>query len=347
MRRGEAALTGVLVALAATTGRSAHGDDGKNRDAVSAEALFAEGRRLMASGNYAEACPKFADSETLDPAPGTALNLAACYEKLGKLATAWAAFQSAESLARRAGQYDRASAARERASALEPTLSRLTVSVPDGSLVAGLEVRCDDHPVLMSEWGLPLPRDGGAHQVAASAPGRKTWQTRAELQPSGQQLVVTVPRLEDALPAAAEPPAPPSLPPPVAPSSRVPSGAETAAAPTASAPAASVAVPARGSPQHTHRTIGLAAGGAGIATILAGAVTWVVAKSQYNGATNEHGPSRVDDSARAVHLANAGGLLVTIGAAMTVSGGVLWWTSPSSPARVGTDGRELLLRGSF
>src|SRR5882757_7808503 len=60
--------------------RVAHAGE-KGPDAVRAEALFDEGRRLMTAGDFTAACPKFASSQALDPAIGTALNLANCYEK--------------------------------------------------------------------------------------------------------------------------------------------------------------------------------------------------------------------------------------------------------------------------
>src|SRR5215472_11856203 len=100
----------------------------KSADAARAEALFAEGRKLMSSGDYAAACPKFADSQALDPAPGTALNLAACYEKAGKLASAWAAYKTAQASAEAAGQRARADAAKKKAAALEAQLSRVTIT---------------------------------------------------------------------------------------------------------------------------------------------------------------------------------------------------------------------------
>src|SRR5437764_5986851 len=74
---------------------------------ATAEALFEDGKRLASAGEYAAACPKFAASQKLDPAVGTALNLADCYEKLGRTACAWAEFRSAEAGARSIGSKDR------------------------------------------------------------------------------------------------------------------------------------------------------------------------------------------------------------------------------------------------
>jgi uncharacterized protein HemY len=76
-------------------------------DKATAEALFAEGRRLMSSGNYATACQKFAASQKLDPALGTSLNLADCYDKSGRTASAWAESRDAAAAAHRVGSKDR------------------------------------------------------------------------------------------------------------------------------------------------------------------------------------------------------------------------------------------------
>jgi hypothetical protein len=64
-------------------------------DKAAAQALFDAGKRLLSERKYAEACPKLAESQRLDPAPGTLMNLADCYEKAGLTASAWATWLEA------------------------------------------------------------------------------------------------------------------------------------------------------------------------------------------------------------------------------------------------------------
>src|SRR5580704_14583725 len=113
-----------------------------NANAAAAEVLFAEGRRLVNAGDFANACPKFAESERLDPSVATLLNLGACYEKAGRTASAWATFREAISAAQAAKRDDYLQTAQKRATALEPTLSRIIISEHDTS-TAGLEIKRD------------------------------------------------------------------------------------------------------------------------------------------------------------------------------------------------------------
>src|SRR5580700_7484247 len=69
-------------------------------DSAKAEALFREASRLLAKKQYPEACAKFAESKRLEPGIGVTLYLGDCYERVGRTASAWAAFRDAEALAR-------------------------------------------------------------------------------------------------------------------------------------------------------------------------------------------------------------------------------------------------------
>lgn len=329
MRPSCSVLAGLLVAF--TLHRGSALADGKSPDKVRAEALFDEGRRLMAARDYASACPKFVESQSLDPAPGTTLNLATCYERAEKLASAWEAFRSAESAAQTAGQKDRAAYARKKAAKLQPELSRLTITVPQSAQVAGLEIRCVGEPLQPPEWGVAVPRDGGGYEIVATAPGKKSWTTRVELKPKGDSLVVDVPPLEDAPappPVAQNPPTPPN-------------GREHTAV---------VEIPTtpkeeqRGGMQ---RVLGFAIGGAGLVSAGIGGALALVAKSQYEKAAGEGFPARDTDSASAVGTGNAATILVLAGGAVTAAGVVVWLTAPRATVTVGTNGRDLLLRGSF
>ena len=163
---------------------------------VAAEALFREGKRLMKEGKLAEACDKFDASERLDESVGTLLNLGDCREKTGKLATAWATFLKAASQARSAGDQPRETEARSRASALEPRLSYLTISVPDANRVEGLVIKRDDVTIDPALWNQGVPIDAGAYEISGQAPGHEPWSTKVSIQGEAQKASVEVPRFK-------------------------------------------------------------------------------------------------------------------------------------------------------
>ena len=139
-----------------------------------AQSLFEEGRRLMDAGRYAEACPRFADSERLEPGGGTVLNLALCYERLGKLALAYTTYNDALSQAIADRRRDREDYARERIAALAPRLPRITVRMAERP--SGFEVRLDGTRVPDSALDTAMPVDPGRHTLDGAAPGRPPWQ---------------------------------------------------------------------------------------------------------------------------------------------------------------------------
>src|SRR5687768_5276645 len=95
------------------------------RDPVAADALFREGREAMKAGDLLIACEKLKESQRLDPAPGTLLNLAECEEKRGRLAIAWE--HARRALDTMAQSDERVAMASARVAALELRLPRLTI----------------------------------------------------------------------------------------------------------------------------------------------------------------------------------------------------------------------------
>jgi tetratricopeptide (TPR) repeat protein len=191
--------------------------------AAVAEALYRQARDLMAAGNYDEACPKFAQSQQLDPATGTLLNLAACHEKQGKLATAWLEYSDALVAARRDARDDRVEYARQRVQELEPKLSRLTLLLAPDADAPGLTIELDGASVGRAVVGAPTPVDPGKHQVRAAAPGKKPRILELEVGAGAEQKSLLITKLEDAPPDTATPTtAPPTAPAPLQPSSPAP-----------------------------------------------------------------------------------------------------------------------------
>ncbi len=171
-----------------------------------AQVLFDEAMRLMGQKRVAEACPKLAASQALDPGMGTQFRLAECYEKIGKVATAYELFHAVAESARAAKLADRASVAERRAAAIEPRIPRLTVDVPaDVAAIPGLEVRLDGGLLDRRLWGAPQPVDAGDHLVEVQAPGRKPWSGKAALE-GAARLSIPVPVLEVVAAPRDEPP---------------------------------------------------------------------------------------------------------------------------------------------
>lgn len=182
-------------ALAVALSAAAH--EARAGDAAAAEALFLEGRTLLQQQNYAAACPKLAESHRLDPATGTLLALALCYEGQGKTASAWAAYVEVEERATKEKNAQRAAAAKERATALEPKLPRLVVELAAGAdAAAGLTVTRDGALVGAGSIGTPIPVDPGEHTVAAEAPDKVPFTTSVRVG-EGDTVRVTVTPLAD------------------------------------------------------------------------------------------------------------------------------------------------------
>jgi hypothetical protein len=201
MRLGRLALTTALVvaAVAAPVGeRDARAANGPG----AAQIAFDEGRRLEDAGDFAAAASRFEESERLEPALGTILNLANCYERAGRLASAWRAFRRGAEEATLAGEPKRARRASDRADALRPRLSTITVH-PDEE-APGEEVRIDGAAVDRAEWSAAQPVDGGRHTVVARAAGRADAVIEVQVANEGEHAQAALPPLAPQ-PSAPEP----------------------------------------------------------------------------------------------------------------------------------------------
>ncbi len=172
----------VAALVAVSSGALAQG-----RDATTAEVLFDEGREAVRAGDYPRACAKFRESNRLDPAPGTVLNLADCEERLGRVATAWTLYR--EVTQRVPASDERHGIALARAKALAPKLPKLTVALAPGSPV-GTRVLRDGVELGAAALETALPVDPGAHTIVVEAPGRQKSSRQVSLSEAQSERVV-------------------------------------------------------------------------------------------------------------------------------------------------------------
>ena len=83
--------------------------------AVEAERLFREALAAEDAHDFGTACQRFQESQDLDPATGTLMNLARCHERSGQLAKAFIEYTQVAVDAQRDGQGQRSHIAAERA----------------------------------------------------------------------------------------------------------------------------------------------------------------------------------------------------------------------------------------
>jgi hypothetical protein len=176
-----------------------------------ANLLFDEGRAAMARRDYLQAISKLEQSQQLDPAVGTLLNLAECYATLGRTASAWSVYRDATSLAATTKQLERERYAARKAQELEPQLSRLVVIVRPEARVPGLTLTRNAIPLPEGLWGASVPVDPGAQHLEAKAPGYQMWKLDVDVPENAGSAQVNVPALVAEAPAPAPAPAQPAV----------------------------------------------------------------------------------------------------------------------------------------
>jgi hypothetical protein len=315
MRFGPLALTAaLLVASSASAGE---------RDPAAAEALYRQGREAATRGDLARACALFAESDRLDPAPGTVLNLADCEEKRGHVARAWELFIRANAMLGRGDE--RRAYSVKRAAALEARVPHVVVTLA-GDAPAGATVYRDDVALGAGALGARIPVDPGEHAIVVRAPSRADATVRFSLKEGEERALV------------------------------VSAGAERPDAPAPS-PGSAPSRPeeeAREARPPTWRTVGFIAGGLGLAGLVVGATAGLMTidkASTFRDHCHPYGCDRqgLDAASSGKTLALTSDLGFAFGAVGLAAGAYLLLTSPKSRTAVGLapSVRGVDLRGAF
>ncbi|MEO8876330.1 MAG: hypothetical protein ABI461_12145 [Polyangiaceae bacterium] len=331
--RGSAGASAITFAFALSFAGSSYAQSASS-DAA-AQQFFDEGRTLMAAQHYAEACQKFDASDRLSPAGGTLLNLADCYEKAGKTASAWAKYNEAADRANAVHKADAEKFARDHAKALAGKLSYLKLVVSAGaSATSGLVIQIDGAAIDRHAWSAPLPVDPGAHKVDATAPGKTARDVSADVAGEGTTATATIDDLENDPNAVVPPPKVGDEPPP------------------------SNGDPSKGS---TQRVFGLGIAAAGVVGLGVGTVFGFTAKTKHDRVTAGCSGGTCTDASLvgtnddATHAATISTFAFIAGGAFLVGGVVLYLTAPKADhgtairitPQVGAGSGRLLLEGTF
>ncbi|MFT3922977.1 MAG: hypothetical protein QM778_10615 [Myxococcales bacterium] len=285
---------------------SAHADDSAAR--ARADSLFSSGKERMAQGQYAQACAMFAESYKLDPATGSLLALALCYERDNKLASAQENYVAAATRAHAENQPAREEAATARAKALDAEVSHLVIEAKDVDLAHGT-VFLNGRPMRPEQLDVPIALDGGTAYVDLRVDGTKVWSTQAQIASKQGRAFVHVPSL------------------------RVPADRAASAPPVAAAPVETKPTPAPArEPRPNQRlkwlSVGLmSAGGAGLALGLGFSLRAILKNNDSDaGCSGDvcHGEAR-ESRLEARRAGNAATVSLTLGTALAASGVVTYF----------------------
>jgi hypothetical protein len=141
-----------------------------------AEQLFKRGKKLLSEKKYAEACTAFEQSDKLDSGIGAKLNVARCYQEWGKLATAWRWYSDAEKMATDIKD-DRAGKIRALIDELDPTVPRLTLSLPADAVTDHVVVKLDGVELAATALTGEHRVDPGPHRIDIIVDGAQRTRT--------------------------------------------------------------------------------------------------------------------------------------------------------------------------
>lgn len=140
------------------------------------QGLFDLAVRELERGNLASACPKLEQIVAAYPdGTGALLALGECYEKSARIASALATYRKAKRAAQAQDRKARVLEAEGRIRAIEPEVSTLRVCLGE-TTDPSAELWVDGRHLLLSDWCVPFPIDGGKHRVRLVSARRDTSQ---------------------------------------------------------------------------------------------------------------------------------------------------------------------------
>ncbi len=160
-----------------------------------ADKLFEDGRRYLAAKEYALACTAFEQSQASDPAIGTLLNIALCYETWGKPTAAYRWYVEAEQMAKQHAD-DRLKGAQAKVEELAPKVPYLIVEIPKDADPA-TTFMLDGNEIERAKIVEEQLVEPGKHTILARLANRPPKETIVDVQPGEKKRVtVDVPRPE-------------------------------------------------------------------------------------------------------------------------------------------------------
>jgi hypothetical protein len=285
------------------------------------ERLFREGRAAMQDKDYETACARFAESQRKEPAPGTSLNLGECEERRAHLIAARDAFTSAAASFTTA---DKKGYASGRAEALDKRIPKVVVRVAGAPKSA--VIRAGERVV---EAGVELRLDPGEVVFTVEAPATRTKRVTMTLKESQTVTEVELGPLDtDSMLAPKPKPDPIVAPPP-----EESSGSGT-------------------------RTLGFALAGVGLASLVVGGVTGIMALDRA-GTVKDHCDSDLACDPEGSSAASSGETLSLVSTITVIAGvvgigagGFFLLTAPakktaSTTIGPGPGGLGLMMRRTF
>ncbi len=144
-----------------------------------ADALFEDGRRYLEKKEYALACTAFEQSHAADPAIGTMLNIALCYEQWGKTASSYRAYLESVRLAKDKKD-EREKGAQDKVDELAPRVPHLQVDIPPTTETSVVYL-LDGKEITRDKLEGDLLLDPGSHDLEVRVPGREPRKKVVEL----------------------------------------------------------------------------------------------------------------------------------------------------------------------